>query len=65
LTLSQHHGEFLIRTVQRLPHDDSFNNRVTLELNGQVTVRARAEGESHPTEVVLSNSSLTAGRRPH
>jgi hypothetical protein len=59
LALSPYDGEFLIDTVQRLPHDDALNNPVTLDLNGRVIIRARAEGESQPTEVILSNSSLT------
>ena len=58
LEISPHDGEFLTDTLKRLPRDDAQNNAVTLDLNGQVIVRARAEGESQPTEVILSNSSL-------
>ncbi|NLY00316.1 MAG: hypothetical protein GXY83_29820 [Rhodopirellula sp.] len=39
--------------------DAEYNYPVTLDLNGSVAIRARAEGQTAPTELILSNSLRT------
>ena len=46
---------FLAKTLPRLPGDE-VNSPVTLDLNGQVVVRARAEEQERATEAILSRS---------
>jgi hypothetical protein len=40
-----------------LPSDDAYNFPVTLDLNGDITIRAKAVDQAKPTEIVLANSS--------
>jgi DNA polymerase III sliding clamp (beta) subunit (PCNA family) len=49
-------ARFLGETLPRLPCDEEYNYRITLDLNGQIAIRARATDQSRLTEVVLSNS---------
>ena len=62
---------FLVEALPRLPGDKDDHAPVTLDLNGQVVVRARGEGQEHATEVVLSRSSCSGpmvrlvGNRQH
>ena len=49
----------MTRTLPRLPGTDSENAPVTLDLNGQVIVRARAEDQTQATEVVLAGSEVS------
>ncbi|MCY2990611.1 MAG: hypothetical protein NTY19_22440 [Planctomycetota bacterium] len=58
LRLSDADAEFLTQTLPRLPTNDEHNCPVTVDLNGQVVVRARGEGQPRATELVLSNSRL-------
>ncbi len=51
-------ARFLLDTIDRLPGDEILNHPITLDLNGQVIVRARSEEEPRPTEVILTNSRL-------
>ncbi len=51
-------ARFLLDTIGRLPGDEILNHPVTLDLNGQVILRTRSEGEPRPTEVILTNSRL-------
>jgi hypothetical protein len=55
--LSAADAEFLAQTLPRLPCDDTYNDPVTVELNGNVAIRARAADQSQPTEVMLTGSS--------
>ena len=48
---------FLTETLPRLPMDADNDNRVTLDLNGQVIIRAKTAEQTRPTEVVLSGAS--------
>jgi hypothetical protein len=57
--LSKGDAGFLAQTLPRLPGDGELNGPVTVELNGHVAVRAKAPGQSRPTEVVLRNSTWT------
>ena len=50
---------FLVEALPRLPGDEDEHSPVTLDLNGQVAVRARGAGQEHATEVVLSRSSCS------
>jgi hypothetical protein len=59
LRLSPSDAEFLQQAVKRLPAGDEPFSPVTVDLNGQVTVRAKAEGQSEPTEVRLESSRRT------
>lgn len=59
LTLSPADGEFLLSSLPGLPTDDQFHDPITIELNDRVTIRARGEGQSRPTELVLTGSSYT------
>jgi hypothetical protein len=52
-------ADFLAETLPRLPCDDDYNRPVTLDLNGQVAVRAKPSDSTRPTEVVLSGSSFS------
>ena len=51
-------AEFLLKNLPRLPGDDEYNLPVTLELNGQAIVRAKAEGQPKPTELTLTNTPV-------
>ena len=54
--LARADADFLARALPRLPGQDEEDAPVTLDLGETVAVRARAEGQSRPTEVVLSAS---------
>jgi hypothetical protein len=47
---------FLRTTLPRLPGRDDDHQPLTVDLNGRVCIRARAEGQSRTTEVVLARS---------
>ena len=50
-------ARFLAETLPRLPVEDCNDYRVTLDLNGQVIIRAKTAEQAKPTEVVLIGSS--------
>jgi hypothetical protein len=50
---------FLDRTLSRLPGEDDENAPVTVDLSGQVRIRARSEGQAKATELVLAESAAT------
>ena len=54
-------AEFLAKSLPRLPGDEACNLPVTVDLSGQVAVRARAAGQREPTELVLSGSTSFGG----
>ena len=56
LSLSEDDIEFLLMSAKRLPGASEHNAPVTVDLNGVVAIRAVAEDQSNPTELVLSNS---------
>ena len=56
LSLSDDDVDFLLTSAKRLPGASDPNAPVTVELNGVVAIRAVAEDQSNPTELVLSNS---------
>jgi len=49
---------FLAKALPRLQGRDGDDAPVTLDLNGHVAVRAKAEGQSRSTEIVLSRSEV-------
>lgn len=49
-------AEFLVRALPRLPRDEETNGAVTLDLNGQLAVRAKSADQPRPTELLLSDS---------
>jgi len=58
LQLAPSDAAFLADALQRLPcGEDDLNHAVTVDLNGQVVVRAQANGSRAPTELVLSRST--------
>ena len=59
LSLTQPDAEFLADAIKRLPNVDEKNEPVTVDLNGCIAVRARADDGTPPTEVVLASSSLS------
>ncbi len=58
LQLEAADAAFLASALDRLPGGDAENAPVTVDLNGQVAIRARAADEP-PTEVILSRSRYT------
>ena len=57
LCVSATDAEFLTNAIKRLPNSDDYNRPVTVDLNGEVAIRAKSEEQSTPTELVLTNSS--------
>ncbi len=51
--------DFLTKSLKQLPSDDSFNQPVTVDLNGSVSIRAKSEERSNATELVLSNAKTS------
>jgi hypothetical protein len=63
LQLAQADAEFLSDALDRLPsEEDDHHHTVTVDLNGQVIVRAQGHDRRVPTELVLSRSS-TSGEK--
>jgi len=56
--LASDDARFLTKSVSRLPVDDELNEPVTVDLNGCLAIRAKANGQPHPTEIVLPNSQV-------
>jgi hypothetical protein len=52
-------AEFLSKALARLPGADDENSPITLDLNGQVIVRAKAAGQEQTVELVLARSEAT------
>lgn len=59
LLLDPEDARFLLPALDRLPGADASNAPVTLDLNGQVAIRACASNGSPLTELVLSRSGYT------
>lgn len=57
--LSAADATFLAKTLPRLPCHDGDNRPITLDLNGQIVVRAKSPDSEQPTEVVLAGSSFS------
>jgi len=54
--LADDDARFLAKSLPRLPVDDEMNEPVTVDLNGSLAFRAKANGQPHATEIVLPNS---------
>ncbi len=52
-------AQFLLRTLPRLPGKDDYAHPVTVDLNGQICVRAKGEDQPQITEVVLTRSDYS------
>lgn len=50
---------FLTRSLEKLPGQKDDHAPVTVDLDGQVAVRAKEEGQTEPTELILSGSEVT------
>ena len=59
VSIPKNDGDFLARVVKQLPANDEQHSPVTVDLNGSIAVRARTDGSSTPTELVLTRSSRT------
>jgi len=59
LQLAAEDASFLARTIPCLPGHDEEAQTLTLDLNGHVCVRAKAEATPQVTELTLSRSSYT------
>ena len=57
LQLSDADALFLTKSVKRLPCGDDCNLPVTVDLNGEIAIRAQGDEQSSPTELILTNSS--------
>jgi hypothetical protein len=57
LRLTEGDAKFLAGALPRLPTDDSDFHAVTLDLNGQAVLRAKAALDALMTEVLLSNAT--------
>lgn len=57
--ISETDADFLLKAIKRLPVDDDLHTPVTVDLNGTMAIRAAAENQPQPTELVLSNSQVT------
>jgi len=60
--LSDEDARFLSDTIRTMPCGDAVNAPVTVDLNGQVAVRAKGDDQAQATELVLSNSSRDGKR---
>ena len=56
LRLTDEDVNFLVNVVPRLPKEDPTNPRVTLDLNGSVSLLARGTEPAPVTQLILSNS---------
>ena len=52
-------AEFLAKSLPKLPADEEYNFPITVDLNGNVAIRARTADQSRPTELALSNSTAS------
>lgn len=59
ITFSPADAAFLADAVQRLPCDDACNRPLTVDVNGQVVVRASSASQPQMTDLVLTNSRAT------
>lgn len=59
LRISAEDAGFLVKTLPHLPGQDEENKPLTLDLNGQVSLRARAANQEMATEVLLARSEYT------
>ena len=57
LRISGADARFLERSLSRLPHNETSNGAVTVDLNGAVAVRARSADCPTPMELLLTGSS--------
>ncbi len=59
LQIAEDDAQFLAESLKSLPGQAEHDQPITLDLNGEVLVRAKAEDQSRPTELVLSRSTIT------
>jgi hypothetical protein len=58
LQLDAHDAVVLSRSLSELPGANDDSSPVTVDLNGQGIVRARASGQEHSTELILDHSQV-------
>jgi hypothetical protein len=57
LEIADSDAAFVLSNIKQLPTPDDFNQPVTLDLNGEVVVRAKGEDKQPVTELALVNST--------
>ena len=55
--VTERDAKFLLDNIRRLPTSDEVYRPITLDLNGEVVVRARADSQQPATELALVNST--------
>ena len=58
LTLTAADARFALDALQRMPTNRDEGSPVTLDLNGEVMIRARPDRQTSPVELVLTNSRV-------
>jgi hypothetical protein len=58
LRLSSQDAEFLARSLAKLPGSHDEHAPMTVDLNDQVALRVKEEGQGRPTEIVLAGSHV-------
>ena len=57
--LSEADADFLSRAIPRLPCEEEYNYPITVDLNGQIAIRAKAADQPKVTEVILTSSTCS------
>jgi len=57
LAISAVDAQFLSQSLPRLPGNDDTYRAITLDMNGQIAIRARGEDQHQPTELLLTQSA--------
>jgi len=60
LQVSSEDAQSVCRSLSRLPGNDELYRPVTLDMNGQIVIRARGEEQPQPTELLLGESAYSA-----
>ena len=58
LSIDPRDARFALESLQRLPTGEDANRSVTLDLNGEVLIRAQADPSTPPSELFLARSKL-------
>src|SRR5439155_6388667 len=59
LQLAPDDAEVLARVLPRLPGKGEEDEPITLDLDGQAVIRAKAQDQKEPTELILSRSTVS------
>jgi len=56
MQVSDTDAQFLLKSLRRLPVSSPDTQPITVDLNGRIAIRAQAESQPHPTELLLTGS---------